>query len=298
MAEKQNPFKRVAIMGRRRASRIPETVIALRDFLQSLAVQTVLEKHTGLAINETQLPLIEPEDLAKHADLILLVGGDGSMINAAHVAISQHLPVLGINRGRVGFLTDIHPSEFDKIAAVLSGHYSQESRTLLSTDIHTKDKAILTSRIALNDVVLSCGVATHMMDFDIHVDSDFMATQRADGLIVATPTGSTAYSLSAGGPIINPKINAVSLVPMFPHTLSSRPIILPGGCVIDIHVLPQIDISPQISCDGQEKFDVPIDAHITIRQLPEQLMLIHPQDYKYFETLRMKLGWHHYKKRS
>ena len=289
-------FKRVALMGRRRASKIPETVLRLRDFLKTLAVEVVIEYHTGVAIEETELPLIDPSELSKHCDLIILVGGDGSMINAAHIAVKQDLPVVGINRGRTGFLTDIHPDEEKKLAEVISGKYKCEERSLLEMTLTSQTETI--KRIALNDVVLFPGAAAHMIDFELRINREFVCTFRADGMIAATPTGSTAYALSAGGPILQPDLNAIVLVPMFPHSLSSRPIVIPGNETVELSIDPHNDIESFVSTDGQDKIAVTASHTLSIARYEKNLRLIHPTDYDYFATLREKLGWNHYKIRS
>ena len=283
-------------MGRRRASKVPETVLELRDYLINIGIEVVMEYHTALAIEEKNLPIIEGSELHNHCDLLILVGGDGSLINAAHIAVSQNLPVVGINRGRIGFLTDIHPDEKEKLAQVLQGDYIIEKRSLLEMSVDINGETF--TRIALNDTVLSPSSAAHMMDFELHINNEFVSMIRADGMIVATPTGSTAYALSAGGPIIQPRLDAMVLVPMFPHTLTSRPIVIPDSEAVSLIIDQQNDTEPFISTDGQEKIAVPLGSVITIKKYQHHLKLIHPKDYDYFSTLREKLGWNHYKKRS
>ena len=282
---KQPAFKRVALMGRRRVSNIPETVQKLRDFLISQNVAVVMEMHTGQAIQEKTLPLIETSALKDHCDLIILVGGDGSMINAAYVAITQNLPVLGVNRGRIGFLTDIHSEELSKITAVLQGEYQLEERILLEAKLPGHQ------RIALNDIVLLPGDAARMIDFELFINDQFVCNQRADGLIIATPTGSTAYALSAGGPLIEPDTDALVLVPMFPYTLSSRPLVIPTTSKMEVVISARNETAPYASSDGQEKIPLPPGTRIQIQTHSKRLQLIHPKDYDYFSTLREKLGW-------
>lgn len=282
---KHKPFKRVALMGRRRVSNIPETVQKLRDFLISQGVSVVMETHTGQTIQEKTLPLVESNALKDHCDLIILVGGDGSMINAAYVAITQNLPVLGVNRGRTGFLTDIHPEELSKITRVLQGEYQLEERILLEAQLPGRQ------RIALNELALLPGDAARMIDFDLQINGKFVCHQRADGLIIATPTGSTAYALSAGGPIIEPDVDALVLVPMFPYTLSSRPLVVPTQSKIELIINKRNESAPYLSSDGQEKISLPPGTSIQIQAYAKRLQLIHPNDYDYFSTLREKLGW-------
>ena len=283
-------FKRIALMGRQRTDAINETLLALKTFLRSRQVEVVFEQETAALLSQQNKPAIPADQLAKHSDLIIAVGGDGSLLKAAHVAVNQNLPVLGINRGRLGFLTDIRPEEFSKVGAVLDGNYTEEQRFLLTASLYDHDH-LIKQQDALNDVVLLPGNVAQMIEFAIHIKQRFVCTQRADGLIAATPTGSTAYALSGGGPILHPSLKAIVLVPMFPHTLSNRPIVVPSDSDIEIVINEENDVSPFVSCDGQERVAISPGSKIKIQQKAEVLRLIHPKEYNYFETLRTKLGW-------
>lgn len=297
MQDQQQHFHKILLMGRPGVEGVPETLLALKDYLLSLNVELLIEKNTSPMMEKHKLPIISSDKIPEDCDLIIVVGGDGSLLTAAHIALPYQIPVLGINRGRLGFLTDIHPDELPKISAVLSGHYQKEKRFLLQTKI-TLDEKILNEDIALNDVVLLPGDVAHMIEFEIIVNNQLVCMQRADGLIVATPTGSTAYALSGGGPILHPSLNAVVLVPMFPHTLSSRPIVIDGDSQIIITICPSNETSPYISCDGETRVPAPPKAKIEITKKPELLSLIHPVDYHYFHTLREKLGWEKHAERK
>jgi len=283
-------FQRIALIGRSGVEGVPETLTALKDHLISLNKQVVLEENAAQMMHDRDLKTAAAMDLHQHADLLIVVGGDGSMLNAAHIAVPQNLPVLGINRGRLGFLTDIHPHDLTKIDAILKGHYREEHRFLLSAAIEEKDKPIAHD-MGLNDVVLLPGDIAQMIEFDIYINNDFVCAHRADGLIVTTPTGSTAYALSGGGPIMQPQLDAVALVPMFPHTLSSRPIVVEGSSKICIDVSKSNDASPYLSCDGQNRMPVTPGGLIKIEKKAQKLRLIHPDDYNYYDTLRKKLDW-------
>lgn len=283
-------FQRIALMGREGVEGVPDTLLALRDCLHSLNKEVVLEENAAHMIDGDRLSVVPADQLKEKADLLIVVGGDGSLLNAAHIAVPQELPVLGINRGRLGFLTDIPPNELMKISAILEGHYQEEQRFLLDMTAEHNDKT-LAQGIALNDVVLLPGDVAKMIEFDIYVDNDFVCHQRADGLIVTTPTGSTAYALSGGGPILHPRLDAVALVPMFPHTLSSRPIVVEAKSQIKINISRANDVSPYVSNDGQQRTPVPPEGNICIHKYPHSLRLIHPEDYNYFDTLRRKLDW-------
>lgn len=283
-------FKKIILMGRPGIKGGPETLLTLKNFLQSLNIEIAIEENTVPLIAEQDLPIVKSDNLPDHFDLIIVVGGDGSLLAAAHLAIKFNLPVLGINRGRLGFLTDIYPDEIEKIRDVLNGNYEEEQRFLLKTHV-TFEQKILFEGVALNDVVLMSGDNPQMIEFETFINNRFVYNQRADGLIVTTPTGSTAYALSGGGPILHPELNAIALVPMFPHTLSSRPIVVEANTTIEIRLASIIENSAYVSCDGQHREPVPPSAHIVIAKNPKLLRLIHPVDYSYFTTLREKLGW-------
>lgn len=284
------PFHKIALMGRRRTAAIPETLEALQAHLQAQGLEVVLDDETAELLPSCKLPKIPQDQLHKHCELIIVVGGDGSLLQAAQVATEQALPVLGINRGRLGFLTDIHPHALEKIDQVLQGNYQKEERFLLDVKLIHNNKTLLHDH-ALNDAVLLPGKIAHLIEFDIFVNQQFVCKQRADGLIVATPTGSTAYALSGGGPILHPSLEAMVLVPMFPHRLSSRPLVVDANSEIEIITCADNEIEATISCDGHDRVGVPAGCKLQIKRRSTQLTLIHPNDYNYFETLRVKLGW-------
>ncbi len=280
-------FKNILLMGRPGANGIVETLEALSRYLMTQNVGIWIEQSVAELMSECSYSVVTSDHIPSEVDLIIVVGGDGSLLQAARVAIHHDLPVLGINRGRLGFLTDILPDHLEAVGDVLAGHFFREERFLLRAELFSYDSIVYDS-VALNDVVLLPGNGVHMIEFDTYVDGQFVCNQRADGLIVATPTGSTAYSLSGGGPILHPKLNAIVLVSMFPHRLSSRPIVVDAESEIEIHVKQS---SPHLSADGLLKVEVPSGSKIIIKKLPQKLSLIHPEDYNYFARLREKLGW-------
>ena len=218
------------------------------------------------------------------------MGGDGSLLHATHAILDENIPVIGINRGSLGFLTDIHPTELSKIKAILEGKYILEKRFLLSTSIHLDDKS-LGSDAALNEIAIIPDIVPHMIEFEIYIDDQFVCSQDSDGLIIATPTGSTAYALSGGGPILHPQLDAIVLVPMFSHSLNMRPIVIEGNRKIDVLISPNNDTSPRLTCDGRAHLNTPPGSRISIRKKECRLHLIHPLDYNYYEALRSKLHW-------
>lgn len=283
-------FKKVALFGRNHVEGMEETLLTLIDYLEDHPVDVVLEPDTARLIPNVDLPICPKELLYKNCDLIIVVGGDGSMLNAAHFAADYGIPVLGINRGRLGFLTDIRPDELHKVNEVLAGHYIREERFLLNAKIF-HDEETIAERDSLNDIVLLPGNSAQLVEFEVYINKQIICTQRADGIIVATPTGSTAYALSGGGPILHPQLDAIVLVPMFPHTLTSRPIVVKGNSEITIILSKDLEISPYVSCDGQRGISLTSGDKIVIQKKPQPLHLIHPMDYNYFETLREKLHW-------
>ncbi len=283
-------FKNIGIIGRVRNPGVKETLHALIQYLQKLDLQIYIEEETAENINETQLSTLSREKLGKHCDLLIVVGGDGSLLHAAHIAVNQDLPVLGINRGSLGFLTDILPTELNRIEAVLRGEYTIEKRFLLTTSIEIHGNNIGQDD-ALNEVAIIPDAIPHMIEFEIYIDDQFVCSQNSDGLIIATPTGSTAYALSGGGPILHPQLDAIVLVPMFPHSLNSRPIVVEGNRRINVIISPNNITSPRVSCDGRAYINTPAGSHVTIRKKPHQLHIIHPTDYNYYEALRSKLHW-------
>ena len=283
-------FKHIGIIGRVRTPGVKETLHELITFLRKIKQTIYIETETADSINLSDLTIIPREELGKHCDLLIVVGGDGSLLHAAHAAVDQKLPVLGINRGSLGFLTDILPHDLNKIQAVIEGNYFLEKRFLLTTTIHAENTE-LGQDDALNEIAIIPDAIPHMIEFEIYIDDQFVCSQDSDGLIIATPTGSTAYALSGGGPILHPQLDAIVLVPMFPHTLSSRPIVVEGNRKINIFISPKNTTSPRLSCDGRAYLNAPSGCRISIQKKPEQLHLIHPLDYNYYETLRSKLHW-------
>lgn len=286
-----NPsFKRIALMGRQRVEGISETLESVVGFLQGHGYTVVLESLTAALLPDSPLPSVHKENLKEMADLIIVVGGDGSFLGAARIGADQNLPVLGINRGTLGFLTDIPPDDLHQVLEVLTGDYLEEERFLLQAQVQ-HDSQHEVAMIAVNDFVLLPGDKAQMITFDLYINGYFAYHLRADGLIVATPTGSTAYALSGGGPILHPNLDAIVLVPLCPHTLSSRPIVVKSDSELRIHIGSSNYTIPQISHDGQRRIPVPIGADITVTRHAKSFRLIHPKSYNYFHTLNTKLHW-------
>jgi NAD+ kinase len=289
---KKNVFQRVILYARQQRENqdVIETLQQLITYLGQRQHDVYFDQDTALCCT-LDIPVLPREDMNPAHDMIIVVGGDGSLLSAARVATLKHIPVIGINRGHLGFLTDISPQEFAKqLDAVLEGQYSSESRSLLAMTIQDQHPP-LSEGIALNDVVLSRGNETRLISFDVYIDEQFVSHYRADGLILATPTGSTAYALSAGGPILHPQLDAMVMVPMFSHSLSARPLVIAGQSQVVLHITSDNDMPLQISCDGHDAYAIAPGQRVTIQQHTTPLQLLHPKDYHYYDTLRIKLGW-------
>lgn len=285
-------FKRVILYARQhRANQgVSESLHRLVDFLEKQKIKIYQDIDTTTSYT-MDIPVLAREGMGEANDLIIVVGGDGSLLSAARMAIKVNTPVIGINRGRLGFLTDILPQDIEaQLGAVLNGQYAEEKRFLLHTCIYDQDKTYFEGD-ALNDVVLGRGNETHLIEFDVLVNQQLVSHYRSDGMILSTPTGSTAYALSAGGPIMHPQLNAIVLVPMFSHSLSSRPLVIDGEAKIELHISEFNENELRISCDGHESRMVKPGQKVSIYKNDNQLRLLHPLDYHYYDTLRSKLGW-------
>ena len=281
-------FSRIGLFSKKQDSRIADTLHELHRFLteQSFAVSVT---HTVASFLEIEGD--DDEHLADNIDLAIVVGGDGTLLKVGRLLAPKGIPIIGINLGRLGFLVDISSTNLEQqLNGMLEGQYTVEARTLLQGEVYRGDEK-LGSGNALNDVAVHVRNDVRMIEFDTQIDGHFVNTQRADGMIISTPTGSTAYSLSAGGPILHPGLGAVTLVPICPHTLSHRPIVVSAESEIEIVLCESRDVDARVSFDGQSNVDLKAGDRIVIRQHPNKLLLIHPEDYDYFHILRTKLGW-------
>lgn len=283
-------FKVIGIFGRVKNPGVVETLKSLIHYLQGLDLDILVDSEIAESLNDPALTHITRNEMGQRCDLLIVVGGDGSLLHAAHTIVNDEVPVLGINRGRLGFLTDILPTELNRIKAILEGEYLLEKRFLITASVE-HDGKILGCGNALNEMALIPDSVPHMNEFEIYINEQFVCSQNSDGVIVATPTGSTAYALSGGGPILHPQLDAIVIVPMFPHTLSLRPIVIDGNHRVTIVISPNNITTPRLTCDSQSIINTPPGSHITIQKKPQHLHLIHPLDYDYYATLRSKLHW-------
>ena len=284
-------FRNIGIIGRMGSARVLETIRRLKRYLIGRHLHVILEETIAEMLPGHNLQTSSRKLLGEVCDLVIVVGGDGSMLGAAR-ALAQHgVPVLGINRGSLGFLTDILPEQLEsQISEVLAGHYTVEQRFLLETEVR-RNGVPIGQGDALNDVVLHPGKSTRMIEFELFIDGQFVYSLKADGLIIATPTGSTAYALSAGGPIMHPRLDAIVIVPMYPHTLSSRPIVVDADSELKVVVSEDMTIYPLVSWDGQNHVTCAPGDTLHIQRKPQKLRLLHPLDHNFYTVCRDKLGW-------
>lgn len=284
-------FNTIALIGKPRNPEALQTHTSLYEWLNTQGY-TVLIDHR--LVNDIDVPedcFCDLLTIGDKADLAIVVGGDGNMLGAARVLSRFDISVIGVNRGNLGFLTDLDPDDFEQqLTLVLEGEFIKEDRFLLEAEVHRHGQ-IKSRNAALNEAVLHPDKIAHMIEFEVYIDDCFAFSQRSDGLIIATPTGSTAYSLSGGGPILSTSLNAIALVPMFPHTLSSRPLVVDGDRCIKLLVSPNNGSTLEVSCDGQVSLPVSPGDEIHIYQSEHRLQLIHPKNYSYYNVLRGKLGW-------
>jgi len=285
------PFQKIGLIGKHGDPAVKETIRTLCNFLSGHGREVILEEATARLLEGNLLQSLPEIDLPGHSDLVIVVGGDGTLLHAARVLAKQHTPLLGINLGRLGFLVDISPNQMlPHLDMILNGEYEQEVRFLLEVTMGDESSA-QEGMLAFNDVVLHKWNIARMIEFETYVDGQLVNDQRSDGLIVSTPTGSTAYALSGGGPLLHPSLNAIVLVPICPHTLSNRPIVVDGDSEIEIRLNKALSEDVQITCDGQATLPIMQGEVVRIRKAEEQVRLIHPVGYDYYSILRAKLGW-------
>ena len=284
-------FNKIGLVGRPDHKGVVTSLKRLTSYLIDKEKSIFVDEATASLLDNPSANVVTKSELSVSCDLVIVVGGDGSMLNVSKYVASADVPVIGVNRGKLGFLTDILPDEIEsKIDDVLSGSYSVEKRFLLDIFLH-KDGDSEHLGSALNDVVLHPGSAAQMIEFELFIDDTFVYSQESDGLIIATPTGSTAYALSAGGPIMHPSLDAMVLAPMYPHSLSSRPVVVDGESQIKIMIPSTGSRSPKISCDGDVKYSSSSGDQFLITKKQVSLHLIHPPNHSFYEACRSKLGW-------
>lgn len=258
--------------------------------LQDQSVDVLVEAETAHVLPAGDLQVLEADALGQRCDLIIAVGGDGNILGTARMFAPLDVPVVGVNRGRLGFLADISPDDIESaLKEVLAGNYSIEEHFLLEGEVSVDGRQEVAS--ALNEVLVHSAEMPKMIEFDLYVDNEFVYTQYSDGLIISSPTGSTAYALSAGGPIMVPSLDALVLVPMFPHSLNSRPLMVKGDSEIRICVGSHIGTNARVSFDSHLEFEIEPGESLTVTQQSTRLKLIHPPGHSFYQVCRSKLDW-------
>lgn len=293
----EKPIKSAVIVSKVYRRPIAGAILEIARLLQELGVSPYIDQNTSVGFNLPQIPCVSRRHI-KDLDLIIVVGGDGSVLGAARTMVDLQVPMLGVNRGHLGLLTDLSPTDLrENMQKIVQGHYHREERMILDVRVFREDddgaSELVGQSLATNETVVHSGMMAHMLTFKVSINDSFMYSLRGDGIIVNTPTGSTAYSLSAGGPIIEPHLDVLALVPMFPQSLNCSPIIIPGKSVVKIEFIYTND-TPEwvnINCDGQVTVRADTRCTVLIRQHRTPLTLIHPDSYDYYSILRQKLGW-------
>jgi NAD+ kinase len=284
-------YKTIGLIGKPNHEGASTTIDCLYDFLIKAKYQVIVEHSVAQSLTIKHMKTGSLTEIGEHADAAIVVGGDGYMLGAARVLACFNIGVIGVNRGNLGFLTDLSPNNvIAPLTKILAGESRSEQRFIIEAEVYRHGK-LKSSNSAVNEAVLHAGKVANMIEFEVYIDGSFMFSQRSDGLIVSTPTGSTAYSMSAGGPILTPNLNALSLVPMFPHTLTSRPIVVDGNSEIKLILANDNHENLQVSCDGHVILSVMPGDEVIIKKSECSIRLIHPLDHDYFTVLRNKLSW-------
>ena len=290
MPTTRQQFKTIALVGNDRDGRVVESMHILGSHLHARGRRVFVDQASHVDFGETAVVRAPEASLARQVELIVAVGGDGTMLHAARLAAPHGVPVLGVNRGRLGFLADIGPGDMrNRVDEILDGRYVQDRRAMLSATVSSNGNEV--HGHSLNDVVLQKWQTGRMLDFETWIDGRYVNTHGGDGLVVATATGSTAYALSCGGPIMYPELDAVVLAPICPHTLSDRPIVVRSSSVIEVRLLERPDTQGQVTCDGVSLGELRPGDKLVVRPAETSVTLLHPPDHDYYRILRSKLRW-------
>jgi len=283
-------FKTIGLIAKKSDPQVVAVLNTLHHYFTQRNMAVFVEQETAELL-DTKAKVMNWSGFSQHCDLAVVIGGDGTLLAAARALGNTKTPLLGVHMGRLGFLADITPKVMiEQLNDVLAGHYISEKRALLKGTVIRNDETIFETH-ALNDIVVHKWASSRMVELETFIDGAFVSTERSDGLIVSTPTGSTAYALSGGGPIVHPSLNAVILVPICPHTLSHRPIVVSGDSLIELVITDTNLNSVKLSCDGQSTIEIINGDKILLEKSEQCTYLIHPEEHDHFHTLRTKLGW-------
>jgi NAD+ kinase len=287
----KTPFNCVALVGRHTDERVADSMRGLARHLLRRGLAVLVDERITPEIFPPGVSRVVEAQVATRAHLVIAIGGDGTMLYAARLVAEHDVPLLGVNRGRLGFLTDVSPDDMlARLDEVLSGKYAEDRRTLLEARLQRPGHGD-TTLTALNDIVLQKWETGRMLDFETWIDGRYVNTHGGDGLVVATATGSTAYALSCGGPIVQPDLGVLVLVPICPHTLSDRPVVVPSGVQIEVRLVERPETRAQVTCDGETLGELTPTDRLLIRPSSHGITLLHPPGHDYYRLLRSKLHW-------
>ncbi|GAB1232977.1 NAD kinase [Ferrigenium sp. UT5] len=283
------PFETIAIIGKQKSPDVAVPMFLLGDFLAERGLKVVVDGLSAEHIKGHSFSALSLDEIARSVDLAVVIGGDGTMLNIARTLAPHGVPIVGVNQGRLGFLTDLSMGNMIAgIAAMLDGRFVTEQRLLLSATV-VRDGAEVFTGLAFNEVVVHRSNISSMVEFEVRIDGEYLYNQRADGLIISTPTGSTAYAMSAGGPILHPGLDVLQLVPVCPHSLSNRPIVVKGSAEIELLMHRTGDIC--VRYDSHTNIDLQLHDKILVTRYAQPVNLLHPEGHSYYHTLREKLLW-------
>ncbi|MEN9724878.1 MAG: kinase [Pseudomonadota bacterium] len=289
MPSMKNAFNQIAVIGKYKAPEMRENVLKMAQFLSEQQVNVVVEQNTAQHCAIQGYECLTMDEIASRVDLAVVLGGDGTMLTVARQLAQSDIPLIGVNQGRVGFLTDVSSANMlEEMRKILSGAFNIEQRILLTASIIRNGKEV-SRGLAMNDVVVNKSGMSRLIELEVNVDGQFVHKQRSDGLILATPTGTTAYALSAGGPILHPTLDAITLVPICPHTLSNRPIAFNSASKIEITLVHAEDAA--VHLDGQLQIDLQLGDKILVQRDQKTVNLLHPAGHSHYAMLRQKLNW-------
>ncbi len=285
-------FQTIGLLGKYGDPRVTDTLTHLATFLHRRRLRVLVDEKSANALKgHPSAELASRDKLGREADLAIVVGGDGTLLDAARSLVDSGVPLLGVNQGRLGFLVDVSPADMtQRLEEILCGRFQEERRCLLTARV-VRDGVVIAESDALNDVVVHKHDVARIIEMQTYLNGDFINTYRSDGLIISTPTGSTAYNLSCGGPIVHPSLDCLVLLPICPHTLTNRPIVVDAAGEIEILVTGWHSDHTPVICDGQVVLSMEPGDRVVIRSKENKLQLLQPVNHDYFEVLRAKLGW-------
>lgn len=287
----ETKIKTVGLFGKYQDQTVIEHLRRLEEFLLGRKLKILLDQVTAEHFPGSKSPTRPRDTIGSDINLAVVVGGDGTLLNVARELAPHHVPIIGVNLGRLGFLADIQAETMTtEIGKILDGDYQTEKRLLLHAEVMRKGRIVHTAS-AFNDVIVSKGELARMIEFETYLDGEFVHSIRGDGIIVASPTGSTAYALSSGGPILHPTLDAIAIVPICPHTLSNRPIVVSSDCIAEILVSRIGDQHAHATFDGQSTFTLEDGDRVYVRRAENEVELLHPSGRSHFEVMRIKLHW-------